>query len=468
MSVNSSFASLGNGLSIRLKDVPELSLGDFAAGLIDGVKAGKRVSSLFGSQAEGRDGTVLYAILADDARNSLEVASAVVKGDGFESMTPACPQVHLFEREIAEQYGLRPEGHPWLKPARWQRSRTGRDAWQRPSGEALLPAVGDFYRVEGEEVHEVAVGPVHAGVIEPGHFRFQCHGERVFHLEIALGYQHRGVEESLRGGPHRHTAARIETLAGDTTVGHATAWAQALEALSATTAPPRAQAIRGIALELERLANHAGDLGALAGDVGFLPTASFCGRLRGDFLNMTALLAGNRFGRGLVRPGGTLVDLDAPLAGELLRRLDDPGSLLLCGLVLAVVGLAVGPSGAFAQTGGNNGNGGNNPNTPPTATVHPPLPAIATSDSNGQMIAVTGIDLTGSSVLYLVDTQNRQLAIYQANGGSDSTQGVKLIGARRIDLDLKLYGFNDKSEYSFEELEKRFGAAKGGAANPVR
>lgn len=153
---------------------------------------------------------------------------------------------------------------------------------------------------------------------------------------------------------------------------------------------------------------------------------------------------------------------------KLLRRLDDPGSLLLCGLVLAVVGLAVGPSGAFAQTGGNNGNGGNNPNTPPTATVHPPLPAIATSDSNGQMIAVTGIALTGSSVLYLVDTQNRQLAIYQANGGRDSTQGVKLIGARRIDLDLKLYGFNDKSEYSFEELEKRFGAAKGGAANPVR
>lgn len=150
---------------------------------------------------------------------------------------------------------------------------------------------------------------------------------------------------------------------------------------------------------------------------------------------------------------------------KLLRRLDDHGSLLLCGLGLAVVGLAVGPAGARAQTGGN---GGNNPNTPPTAQLRQPLPAIATSDSNGQMIAVTGIDLTGSSVLYLVDTQNRQLAIYQANGGSDSTQGVKLIGARRIDLDLKLYGLNDKSEYSFEELEKRFDQAKGGAANPVR
>jgi Ni,Fe-hydrogenase III large subunit len=169
----------------------------------------------------------------------------------------------------------------------------------------------------------VAVGPVHAGVIEPGHFRFQCHGERVFHLEIALGFQHRGVEESLLGGPDRQTAARMETLAGDTTVGHATAWAQATEALSGTSVPPRAQAIRGIALELERLANHAGDLGALAGDVGFLPTASFCGRLRGDFLNMTAVLCGNRFGRGLVRPGGTLVDVDEAMAGELRRRLEE-------------------------------------------------------------------------------------------------------------------------------------------------
>ena len=134
-----------------------------------------------------------------------------------------------------------------------------------------------------------------------------------------------------------------------------------------------------------------------------------------------------------------------------------------------MVGLAVGPAGALPQTGGNNGNGGNNGGvTTPQNQLRAPLPAIATSDSNGQMIAVTGIDLTGSSVLYLVDTQNRQIAIYQANGGSDSTQGVKLIGARRIDLDLKLYGFNDKSEYSVEELEKRFDQAKGGAANPVR
>src|ERR1019366_5214406 len=164
---------------------------------------------------------------------------------------------------------------------------------------------GKFFEVAGGEVHQKAVGPGHAGILKPGHFRFQCNGEEVLHLEIALGYQHRGVEEALAGGPHRATMSQMETVAGDTTIGHATAYATILESLAGTEAPLRAQWLRAIALELDGL----GDLGALAGDVAFLPTASACGKIRGDFLNLTALLCGNRFGRRLIRPGGCKLDL---------------------------------------------------------------------------------------------------------------------------------------------------------------
>ena len=190
-------------------------------------------SALFGD-CVGQSGAVeMHAVLADDAAGVLHIAKTCVKCDEFHSLTPECPQAHMFEREIAEQFGLRPEGHPWLKPVRYQHSqRPGHDLWNASATEKSVVGVTDFFRVKGEEIHEVAVGPVHAGIIEPGHFRFQCHGEKVLHLEISHGYQHRGIERALVGGPNKRTMHYMETLAGDTSVGHAISYCQAVEALA--------------------------------------------------------------------------------------------------------------------------------------------------------------------------------------------------------------------------------------------
>lgn len=323
--------TLRNGQAVPLAQVPHLAITAFLACIWEKVRGGNRIAALFGVPADNAM-TKLYAVLADDAVGTLSCLSATV-GDRYPSLTPDCPQAHWFEREIAEQWGIIPEGHPWLKPIRFHHSyRAGHELWSRRPGDPIPPSVIDYFRMSGEEVHQVAVGPIHAGVIEPGSFRFQCHGETVYHLEISLGYQHRGIERRLAGGPDKRTIHYMETLAGDTTIGHTTAYCQAVEALAGCRVPARAQVLRGIALELERLANHTGDLGGLATDVGYLPTASYCGRLRGDWLNTTALWCGNRFGRSALVPGGVRFDA----TDDDLRQMADRVAAAHQGLTSAV------------------------------------------------------------------------------------------------------------------------------------
>lgn len=319
MSSAHGFDTLGlrNRRAISLDAVPVEPIDAFHATVVDAVADGWRLVALFGLP-EDSDRTRLLAILADDEHGELGASSTFVR-DRYPALTPRCPAAHAFEREIAEQCAVRPEGHPWMKPLR----RHLPD--HRPSDRSdvvLDPDVYPFFRVEGEEVHEVAVGPVHASVIEPGHFRFQAHGEEVLFLEIMLGYQHRGVERLLETLDPARAMLVAESIAGDTVIGHAGAYCGAIEALARSRKTPHAQGIRGIALELERMANHVGDLGALSGDVAFQPAAAFFGRMRGECLNLLMMLSGNRYGRGLVRPGGVLFDLPSSMRSEIRGRLE--------------------------------------------------------------------------------------------------------------------------------------------------
>ena len=297
--------------AVALGEVPVLDAAALGARILASVRDGWRVLAYFALPEAGKDGAGLCCVLAHDAERRLACARTAPL-TAFPSLAEACPQVELFEREMYEERGILPEGHPWLKPVR-----------RSPDAPGGLSR--DFYRVDGSEVHEVAVGPVHAGIIEPGHFRFQCYGEIILHLEIALGYQHRALMELLRPAAAARPVAAlrlVECAAGDSSVAHATALCVLRERLLGLgELSERCQRLRRAGLELERLANHCGDLGAIAGDTGFLPTSSWNGRIRGDFLNLTASLCGNRFGRGLLRPGGVAWGLAPEVCAGMAGRL---------------------------------------------------------------------------------------------------------------------------------------------------
>ncbi|MBV5318777.1 MAG: NADH-quinone oxidoreductase subunit C [Desulfobulbaceae bacterium] len=290
---------ISNGERVERQRIPHVDFARFFRIMNDFIHNNGYIVQFFAYTDGGR--TKLLAVV----RNSNLFVITTEVDQEFPSLTLTVgSKFHLFEREIAEQFGIRPAGHPWLKMVRYHANYTGKKDVFGNDYRDDIPGKYDYFQVQGESIHEVAVGPVHAGIIEPGHFRFQCAGEEVLHLEIQLGYQHRGIERMLTEAPQKRLPIICEAIAGDTTIGHNLCCCQAIEALAGLEVMAGARTVRTIALELERLANHIGDLGALSGDVAFNPPANYFGRIRGEFLNLLLVLCGNRFGKSLIRPGG--------------------------------------------------------------------------------------------------------------------------------------------------------------------
>ncbi|HSL71307.1 MAG TPA: NADH-quinone oxidoreductase subunit C, partial [Longimicrobiales bacterium] len=236
---------LANGQAAPFGPSDHLPLARFLETVASSAEQGARLLAYFGmanpASNSAADQVVLIAALGWDENGRIEVLSSRA-GAEVPSLAGRIPAAARFEREIAEQLGIVLAGHGDPRPIRGENG-----------ARAAPEAAYAFHPIVNPSVHEVAVGPVHAGVIEPGHFRFQCLGETVLQLEIMLGYQHRGAERALLGEPGGRQLAAVQELAGDTTVGHTLAYCQLIEAMGGTRAPPRALAIRACALELERM-----------------------------------------------------------------------------------------------------------------------------------------------------------------------------------------------------------------------
>ena len=291
-----------NNEPVNLNEIPCLNIVDLRKEILE-IK--KRVVGFFG-QPFGV-GVKLFVVMADDEQGKLFISSAYFNENekSYDSITKDIPAFHMFEREFFEEFGIEPLNHPWLKPVR--------------NHEKEYP----FFEIQGEEIHQVGVGPIHAGVIEPGHFRFMCNGEKVYDLEIRLGYQHRGVEDLFLQNPTNQLA---ESVCGDSVIAYNLAYSKAMEALLNIEVSNKAQLIRLIALEMERAAIHIGDLGAIAGDTAYLMGNAIFGATRTLVINSLLEISGSRFGRGLIKVGGVNFDIDEKLAQSILKTLEKVGA----------------------------------------------------------------------------------------------------------------------------------------------
>jgi Ni,Fe-hydrogenase III large subunit len=290
--------------------------------LTEVLKQGGRLGLLTARRSLESEGMGLIALALSPGTHSMALWETALPNDRYPSLTPKAPQAHWSERAIYDFFGIMPKGHPRFK------SVILHEAWPEgfhPLREPIskMPAKGPprsgykFLAVKGEGAYEIPVGPIHAGIIEPGHFRFSCLGEVIQNLEIRLGFQHRGIERQMTELSWQRARFLAEAASSDTSAGNAWAHAMALEDILSILPPVTAVYLRALALEIERVASHIGDLGGICSDIGFAAGASIFGCLRGKSLGLAERLTGSRFLTSYIVPGGVSRGLDAAGRKEL-------------------------------------------------------------------------------------------------------------------------------------------------------
>ncbi|MBI5394893.1 MAG: NADH-quinone oxidoreductase subunit C [Verrucomicrobia bacterium] len=297
-----------------------------------------RLAGVFAEDARaGQKVFFVYYLYALDAMHAFVLVRVPIPADKPElpSLTDAIPAVNWQEREIQDWFGIRLVGHP--NPRRcalhddWPEVYPLRKDFDLRA--KLPPFTGErhkFREVEGEGVFQVPVGPVHAGIIEPGHFLFSVAGEPVLYLQLRMFYVHKGTEKLFESLPIPHGVRLAESISGDSSFAHATAFCHAVERAAEVEPPPRARALRTLCLELERLYNHIADIGAICTDVAFVTAHMHAMRFKERILRVNELLTGNRLLRGMACLGGVRFDFNGDqlralgqLADELEREFGD-------------------------------------------------------------------------------------------------------------------------------------------------
>ena len=290
------------------------------------------LTAMFGrDESENPDvqGYAIYVVFENLAEHRLEAVKAIFEpGESlcYESLTPLIPAAAWYEREIQDMFGIVPQGHPDPRPLvlhdtfpeGYYPLRKKIDKTAQVRGQRRM----DMAVARGEGLFEVPVGPIHAGIIEPGHFRFSQAGESMLQLDARLFYTHRGLEKVMEGKSVTEALPIVERICGACSVANTWSYCQAVEKIAGVKVPRRAEIIRTLLAEVERITNHVGDLGNIPAGVGFNPAISLGGRTKEMLMRLQEQLAGNRFLRGVIVLGGVAKDITPALADAVEAALE--------------------------------------------------------------------------------------------------------------------------------------------------